>query len=99
MPDPTWRAAFARLSPLKLTFAGCITPRCPRLQTLLAFPKTTISPNHVGDSIGPYKGKGAETFAQWKWSSATHYKTCPPPQCRPSRKPERAKIDIFSAPC
>lgn len=72
MADPTWRAGFARLSPLNLTFeAWMYHPQLPDLVDLArAFPQTTIILNHVGGpvGIGPYKGKEAETFAQWKAS-------------------------------
>jgi len=70
MLDPTWRAGFARLAPLNLTFeAWLYHPQLPDLIDLArAFPGTTIVLNHVGGpvGIGPYKGKEAETFAQWK---------------------------------
>jgi L-fuconolactonase len=70
MLDPTWRAGFARLSPLNLTFeAWLYHPQLPDLADLArAFPQTTIILNHVGGpvGIGPYKGKEAETFARWK---------------------------------
>jgi predicted TIM-barrel fold metal-dependent hydrolase len=70
MYDPTWRAGFARLAPLGLTFeAWLYHPQLPDLADLArAFPQTTIILNHVGGpvGIGPYKDKKAETFAQWK---------------------------------
>jgi predicted TIM-barrel fold metal-dependent hydrolase len=70
MLDPTWRAGFARLSPLNLTFeAWLYHPQLPDLADLArAFPQTTIILNHVGGpiGIGPYKGRETETFAQWK---------------------------------
>jgi predicted TIM-barrel fold metal-dependent hydrolase len=70
MLDPTWRAGFARLAPLNLTFeAWLYHPQLLDLADLArAFPQTTIILNHVGGPIGvgPYKGKQAETFAQWK---------------------------------
>jgi L-fuconolactonase len=70
MFDPTWRAGFARLAPLNLTFeAWLYHPQLPDLADLArAFPQTTIILNHVGGpvGIGPYKDKKAETFAQWK---------------------------------
>ena len=70
MLDPTWRAGFARLAPLNLTFeAWLYHPQLLDLADLArAFPQTTIILNHVGGPIGvgPYKGKEAETFAQWK---------------------------------
>jgi L-fuconolactonase len=74
MLDPTWRAGFARLAPLNLTFeAWLYHPQLPDLVDLArAFPQTTIILNHVGGpvGIGPYKGKQAETFAQWRTSIA-----------------------------
>jgi predicted TIM-barrel fold metal-dependent hydrolase len=70
MYDPTWRAGFARLAPLGLSFeAWLYHPQLPDLADLArAFPQTTIILNHVGGpvGIGPYKDKKAETFAQWK---------------------------------
>ena len=68
MLDPTWRAGFARLAPLNLTFeAWLYHPQLPELADLAsAYPQTTIILNHVGGplGIGPYKDKKAETFAQ-----------------------------------
>jgi len=70
MYDSTWRAGFARLAPLNLTFeAWLYHPQLPDLAELArAFPQTTIILNHVGGpvGIGPYKDKKAETFARWK---------------------------------
>jgi len=70
MLDPTWRAGFARLAPLNLTFeAWLYHPQLPELADLArAYPQTTIILNHVGGplGIGPYKDKKPETFAQWK---------------------------------
>jgi predicted TIM-barrel fold metal-dependent hydrolase len=70
MLDPTWRAWFARLAPMNLTFeAWLYHPQLPELADLArAYPQTTIILNHVGGplGIGPYKDKKAETFAQWK---------------------------------
>jgi L-fuconolactonase len=70
MLDPTWRAGFARLAPLNLTFeAWLYHPQLLDLADLArAYPQTTIILNHVGGplGIGPYKDKKAETFAQWK---------------------------------
>ncbi len=70
MLDPTWRAGFARLAPLNLTFeAWLYHTQLPELADLArAYPQTTIILNHVGGplGIGPYKDKKAETFAQWK---------------------------------
>ena len=70
MLDLTWRAGFARLAPMHLTFeAWLYHPQLPELADLArAYPQTTIILNHVGGplGIGPYKDKRAETFAQWK---------------------------------
>jgi predicted TIM-barrel fold metal-dependent hydrolase len=69
MLDPTWRAGFARLAPLGLTFeAWLYHPQLTDLADLArAYPQTTIVLNHVGGplGIGPYEDKKAETFAQW----------------------------------
>ena len=70
MADPTWRAGFARLGPLNLTFeAWLYHPQLMELADLAhAFPQTTIILNHVGGplGIGPYADKKQETFAVWK---------------------------------
>jgi predicted TIM-barrel fold metal-dependent hydrolase len=70
MTDPTWRAGFARLAPLNLTFeAWLYHPQLMELAELArAFPQTTIILNHVGGplGIGPYADKKQETFAAWK---------------------------------
>ena len=70
MADPTWRAGFARLAPLNLTFeAWLYHPQLMDLADLArAFPQTTIILNHVGGplGIGPYADKKQETFAAWK---------------------------------
>ena len=61
---------FARLAPLKMTFEAWLyhTQLMELADLARAFPQTTIILNHVGGplGIGPYKGKEAETFAQWK---------------------------------
>jgi predicted TIM-barrel fold metal-dependent hydrolase len=70
MADSTWRAGFARLAPLKLSFeAWLYHPQLMELADLArAFPQTTIVLNHVGGplGIGPYADKKEETFALWK---------------------------------
>ena len=70
MADPTWRAGFARLAPLNLTFeAWLYHPQLMELADLArAFPQTTIILNHVGGplGIGSYADKKPETFALWK---------------------------------
>jgi L-fuconolactonase len=70
MADATWRAGFARLAPLNLTFeAWLYHPQLVELADLArAFPQTTIILNHVGGplGIGPYADKKQETFAAWQ---------------------------------
>jgi predicted TIM-barrel fold metal-dependent hydrolase len=70
MADATWRAGFARLASLNLTFeAWLYHPQLMELADLArAFPQTTIILNHVGGplGIGPYADKKEETFAVWK---------------------------------
>jgi L-fuconolactonase len=70
MSDPTWRAGFARLAPLNLTFeAWLYHPQLADLAALArAFPQTTIILNHVGGpvGVGPYKDKKDDSFTQWK---------------------------------
>jgi predicted TIM-barrel fold metal-dependent hydrolase len=70
MADATWRAGFARLAPLNLTFeAWLYHPQLMELADLArAFPQTTIILNHVGGplGIGPYADKKQETFAAWQ---------------------------------
>jgi len=70
MADATWRAGFARLAPLNLTFeAWLYHPQLMELADLArAFPQTTIILNHVDGplGIGPYADKKKETFAAWK---------------------------------
>src|SRR5947209_7530593 len=54
MADATWRAGFARLAPLNLTFeAWLYHPQLMELADLArAFPQTTIILNHVGGPLG-----------------------------------------------
>ena len=70
MADAMWRAGFARLAPLNLTFeAWLYHPQLMELADLArAFPQTTIILNHVGGPLGtgPYADKKQETFAVWK---------------------------------
>jgi L-fuconolactonase len=70
MLDATWRAGFARLAPLGLTFEAWLyhTQLLELADLARAYPQTTIILNHVGGPIGvgPYKDKKAETFAQWQ---------------------------------
>ncbi|MCW5746605.1 MAG: amidohydrolase family protein, partial [Alphaproteobacteria bacterium] len=70
--DATFRAGFACLAPLGLSFdAWMYHPQLGELVDLArAFPDTTIILDHVGGPLGygPYTGKADETFAQWKES-------------------------------
>jgi L-fuconolactonase len=70
MADAMWRAGFARLAPLNLTFeAWLYHPQLMELADLArAFPQTTIILNHFGGPLGtgPYADKKQETFAVWK---------------------------------
>jgi predicted TIM-barrel fold metal-dependent hydrolase len=72
MSDPRWRAGFAELEKLGLTFDALMFHRQIDELTDLAraFPQTTIVLNHVGCPIGtgPYAKKRDEVFAQWKKS-------------------------------
>nr|WP_304821426.1 amidohydrolase family protein [Candidatus Binatus sp.] len=65
-----FREGFARLKKLNLSFdAWQYHPQIPQLTDLAkAFPDTTIILDHFGGplAIGPYEGKRAEIFAQWK---------------------------------
>ena len=68
--DETYRAGFARLAPLGLSFEGwCYHPQIPDLVELArAFPETTIILNHFGGplGIGPYEGTRDENLPQWR---------------------------------
>ena len=66
----SFRAGFARLATYGLSFdAWHYHHQIPELTALArAFPETTIIFDHFGGpiGIGPYEGKRAEIFAQWK---------------------------------
>ncbi len=68
--DRRFRAGFARLAPLKLSFeAWLYHTQLDELADLAgAFPETTIILNHVGGcvGIGPFAGRRAEVFAEWR---------------------------------
>jgi L-fuconolactonase len=72
--DAAFRAGFAQLAPLGLSFeAWQYHPQLPEVIALArAFPDTAIVLNHVGGplGVGPYSsqyaGKTDETFAQWR---------------------------------
>jgi L-fuconolactonase len=70
LADPAYRAGFARLAPLGLSFdAWIFHPQIAELADLAAaFPDTTIILDHVGGllGIGGHGTRPAETFALWK---------------------------------
>ncbi|MBN8926296.1 MAG: amidohydrolase [Rhodospirillales bacterium 69-11] len=73
--DATWRAGFARLAPLGLSFeAWCYHPQLPEITDLArSFPDTTFVLNHVGGflGVGPYASRRTEEFARWRDSIRT----------------------------
>ncbi len=73
--DPVWRAGFACLGGLGLSFdAWVYHPQLPEVADLAgAFPGTTIVLNHVGSPIlgGPYAGRRDAVFEEWKAGMAT----------------------------
>lgn len=70
LEDTAFRAGFARLAPLGLSFdAWMLEPQLPRLIALArAFPETDIILDHVGTplGIGAYVGRLAERFGVWR---------------------------------
>ncbi len=78
--DAQFRAGFAQLAPLNLSFdAWMYHPQIPELAALArAFPETSIVLNHVGGplGIGAYAGKRDAMFAQWT-ASIRDLATCP----------------------
>ena len=70
MMQTDFREGFAKLAPLGLTFdAWLLHSQITELTDLArAFPETTIVFDHFGGplGIGPYSGKQAELFPQWK---------------------------------
>ncbi len=80
MFDPVFRAGFACLAPLNLTFdAWLYHPQIGDVAALArAFPGTGICLNHIGGplAIGVYEGKRAEVFAQWS-AAIRDLATCP----------------------
>ena len=80
MFDKTFRAGFACLAPLNLTFdAWLYHPQIPDLTALArAFPDTGICLNHVGGplAIGAYAGRREEIFQTWA-ASIRDLATCP----------------------
>jgi predicted TIM-barrel fold metal-dependent hydrolase len=75
-----FREGFAHLKKLNLSFdAWQYHPQIPELTDLArAFPDTTIILDHFGGplAIGPYEGKRAEIFPQWK-KDVTELARCP----------------------
>ncbi len=78
--DKTFRAGFARLAEMGLSFdAWNFHPQIPELAELArSFPATTIVQNHLGGplGIGPYAGRRAEVLAQWSRNIAV-LASCP----------------------
>jgi L-fuconolactonase len=68
--DAAFRSGFARLQPLGLTFeAWLYHPQLGDLLDLLrAYPEQKVVLNHFGGplGVGPYEGRQAEVFAQWR---------------------------------
>ncbi len=68
--DSDFRDGFAQLAPAGLTFDAWLThEQIPELTDIArAFPETTIIFDHFGGpmGIGPYAGRQAELFPQWK---------------------------------
>jgi predicted TIM-barrel fold metal-dependent hydrolase len=70
LSETAFRAAFARLAPLGLSFdAWMLEPQLPELISLArAFPDTDIILDHVGTplGIGAYAGRRDERFGDWR---------------------------------
>lgn len=80
LADADFRAGFARLAPLGLSFdASLFHPQIPELTALArAFPDTAIVLNHVGFplGVGTYAGQRDAVFAAWS-TSIRELATCP----------------------
>ena len=78
--DETFRAGFACLAPLGLSFdAWCYHPQIPDVTALArAFPETTIILNHFGGplGIGPYADKRDDYLATWQ-ADIAELASCP----------------------
>lgn len=70
LTDKDFRQGFAQLGPAGLSFDAWLThEQIPELTDIArAFPETTIIFDHFGGpmGIGPYAGRQAELFPQWK---------------------------------
>ncbi len=68
--DPAFRAGFAELAPLGLSFVGWLyhTQLGELVDLAGAFPATQIILNHIGGpiGIGPYERRRDEVFAEWQ---------------------------------
>jgi len=77
--SPAFRAGFARLHHLGMTFeAWLYHPQLGDLLDLLrAFPEQKVVLNHLGGplGVGPYAGRRPEVFAQWR-AYLTELSTC-----------------------
>lgn len=77
--DAAFRAGFGRLKGLGMTFeAWLYHPQLGDLVDLLhAFPEQKVVLNHFGGplGVGPYEGRRAEVFAQWR-AYMTELATC-----------------------
>jgi L-fuconolactonase len=80
LADATFRAGFARLAPLGLSFdAWLYHPQIDELTDLArAFPDTPIVLDHIGGplAIGPYADRRDEVYARWL-ASIRALATCP----------------------
>jgi len=80
LADPAFRAGFAHLAPLGLSFdAWLYHPQIPELTDLArAFPSTQIVLNHVGGplGIGRYAGRRDDIFELWR-SAIRDLASCP----------------------
>lgn len=80
MESPGFRAGFAHLAPLGLSFeAWAFFHQLGRVAALArAFPSTAMVVNHCGGvvRIGPYEGRGDEVFRQWS-AGIRELATCP----------------------
>jgi predicted TIM-barrel fold metal-dependent hydrolase len=80
LADPAFRAGFARLAPLGLSFdAWLLHPQLPELTALArAFPDTAIVLDHTGTplGVGAYAGRRDAVFADWA-AGLRELATCP----------------------